>query len=523
MPTSADPAGAGAGAGIGAAPIAGAGPIAGMPGMPTAGAEPGGKPKSLKEQALDEFIRGNDDKGFELLHTYYAMIPSAGEELAEKMAWNPGLRRPALGPRFAFGAIYNAPSDFEDSPQPVGSDEAEEALEAAQEGSGEGSGGRKSRRGKRGGGANADPGAAMPAMPAMDAMAGMPGMGGGAVQKDVASEQLDFYTGEFGTAMLDALKARFSSGDYGLVLQDLVVAAEGPGKKKPNQANVGMAGIAGVPGMAAMPMPGIGGADANPAGENAEAEEGDAQPLGPAIAWVGTAKNRDELIKRATRADADVLILYEVSIRPATATKFVNNSTKLRIGAIKRGSDKEELIFNSALLNNRTVIEHRKKGQGEDPVEREINKAIAALDAKYTTTPLPDAITAERAVARIEALVAANPDDPLPVMVEARFYAEKGLLRQDELMKYGSQLLGEERYAEMLGEMPGAGAGQLVGSAVSLSGLIGLMRGVNDATEAAGDAASGKAPAGGKAGGGLGGLLPFNLGGQPAAEAAAGP
>lgn len=494
--------------------------MAGMPGMPGASGQPAGKPKSLKEQAMDAFLSGNDDKGFELLNTYYAMIPTAGEELAEKMAWNPGLRRPALGPRFAFGATYNAPSEFKDSPQPIGSEEAEAALEEAQAGSGEGSGGRKSKRRRGGGGvANADPAAAMPAM-AMPAMGGMPGMGGDAAQINVADEELGFYTGEFGTAMLDALKAKFSAGDYGLVLQDLVVAAEGPGKKKQNQA--GDPAMAAMPGMAAMPMPGIAGPGANPAGENAEAEEDAAQPLAPAIAWVGTSKNKDELIKRATRANADVLIVYEVVIRPATATKFINNNTKLRITSIKKGSDKEEVIFNSAQLNNRTVIEQRKKGQGEDPVEREINKAIAALDAKYTAAPLPEAVTAERAVARIESLVAASPEDPLAVLVEARFYAEKGLLRQDELQKYGMQLLGEEKYAQMLGEMPGAGAGQMVGSAVSLSGLIGLMRGVNDATDAAEDAASGKTPPAAK-GGSFGGLLPFGLGGPTAPPPAATP
>jgi hypothetical protein len=86
--------------------------------MGIGGATKAAPPKSLREQAIEAFKRGDDPTGFQLLYTHFAIMPGAGEELAEKMAWNPGLRRPALGPRFAVGAIYNPPDDFEDSPSP---------------------------------------------------------------------------------------------------------------------------------------------------------------------------------------------------------------------------------------------------------------------------------------------------------------------------------------------------------------------------------------------------------------------
>lgn len=515
----------------GAVPIGGAAPgMAGMPGMGMGGPRKPAPPKTLREQANEAFKRGDDKLGFQLLHTHFAIMPAAGAELAEKMAWNPGLRRPALGPRFAFGAIYNPPADFEASPQPIGSPEAEEALASLTKPSNEGSGSgekKKSRRigdkrrqantGNRGGG-EANPGG----------MAAMAGMGGGPSTGPGESplDELEFYTGEYGTQLNDAIQSRMASGDYGLVLRDLMTEARRPMQRRPRQNNNpgAMAGAVGDPagmlapaGINPMPgdvgggndfppaaegMPGIGGVAGHGAGEAAGENEGPGL-LAPAVVWLGTGRSKDELLRGAERAHADVLVVFDISIRPATQNAFINNTTKVRVSLVK----KDELVINAAALNNRDVIQDREKGKGDDPVEKEIGRIVEALDKQFITAELPPAITPERALARVQSLVAQTPDDPLAVVVETRFYAEKGLLKQEDVLQIAAQALGEEKFAEMLAQLPGAGAGQMIGGSVGLGGLLDLMRGVNSASDAAkGSGAAGKAPAGG-----IGGLLPFGL------------
>jgi hypothetical protein len=221
------------------------------------------------------------------------------------------------------------------------------------------------------------------------------------------------------------------------------------------------------------------------------------------VIWLGTGRSKEELLRTATRAHADVLVAFEITIRPAKTNVFVNNTTKVRVCGVK----KDELIINTSGLNNRDVILAREKGlKGDDPVEKEVSRVIEALDKTYTTSELPGAVTPERALARVQALVAERPDDPLAVVVETRFYAEKGLLKQADVLDIAVQALGEEKFAELLGNLPGAGAGQLIGGSVGLGGLLDLMRGVNSAK----DAAKGSGAPNGS-GGGLSGLLPFGL------------
>jgi hypothetical protein len=263
-----------------------------------------------------------------------------------------------------------------------------------------------------------------------------------------------------------------------------------------------------MPGAAGFPMPG-----ANPAGgqhgEDKDEEGGPAQ-LAPAIVWLGTAEGKDELTRAANRAHADVLVAFEISIRLAkskgeentNAPKIVANTTKIRVSMAK----KDELLFTSAALNNVEVLRARDKGlKGDDPVEKEIGRVVEDLDKRFTTAELPAAVTPERALARVQSLVAERPDDPLAVVVETRFYAEKGLLKQEDVLQIAGQALGEEELAELLKNLPGAGAGQMIGGSVGLGGLLDLMHGVNSATGGKSGAAAGKP------GGGLGGLVPFGL------------
>ena len=74
---------------------------------------------------------------------------------------------------------------------------------------------------------------------------------------------------------------------------------------------------------------------------------------------------------------------------------------------------------------------------------------LDVVDKALKPTPLPDALTAERAKKRIADLIAAKPDEPLSVLVEARYYMVKGLLAQNEFMDAAKSLLGEDGFAKL--------------------------------------------------------------------------
>jgi hypothetical protein len=86
----------------------------------------------------------------------------------------------------------------------------------------------------------------------------------------------------------------------------------------------------------------------------------------------------------------------------------------------------------------------QKDEKGVEPVEREILKVLEALDKILKPIPLPDAVTEDRAKKRITDLVDSKPDEPLPVIVEARYYMAKGLLSQSDYIDAAKTLLGED-------------------------------------------------------------------------------
>jgi hypothetical protein len=131
------------------------------------------------------------------------------------------------------------------------------------------------------------------------------------------------------------------------------------------------------------------------------------------------------------------------------------------------------------------VMQGREKGQKtDDPVDKEVGRALEALDKACKPAPLPKQVTAELAKSRIAGLIAEKPADPLPVLLETRFYVTKGLLTDNDMQQAAVSLLGEIEYAQLIASSPDGEMTQAIGSAISLPGMIELMRGVNTATGA---------------------------------------
>jgi hypothetical protein len=414
--------------------------------------------KSLREQAIDAFRAGNEKEAFRLLRTHMAISPSAQADVAEKMAWVTVMRRPAIGPRIGIAAHYVLPvGDFTGSPQPIGSPELQAALGAVAQ---------AARGGQRAGGGEVS-----------DPAGGYDGAANAAGDATKAAEgQLAFFAGEFGTKFLTALQSKIDSGEYGAIYKDLVEEVARPPQAfdpnnpgDPNQT---------LDGQYNPPNPGDGGIDPNAEGA------GTAGPgrLGMAVTWLGKADKKQDLTKLALDAGVDVLVTYEIALKPTRVANLINNLTRLKITDLKKP---DPPLFTSPALDSRVVTQDREKGQkDEDPVDREVARALEALDKVCKPAPLPPGVSSERVKVRIAELIAEKPADPLPVLLETRFYVAKGLLTESDMQSTAVSLLGEIEYAQLIASSPDGAMTQAVGSALGLPGMIDLLLGVNGVTGA---------------------------------------
>jgi len=327
---------------------------------------------------------------------------------------------------------------------------------------------------------------------------------GDSISGTTAPYQLDYYLGDFGEMLIDALEERMETGEYGPVPEELLKrvgrgrryspanAAGQPGDGQPGGEpgfgggpegpppdgfggpGGGPPGGFGGPGGGGPPggFGGPGGPPGGPSGPGSVAgaglntgtssarrwsnrpEDKEAESLkkirqmDPCILWLGKDDEREELIKRAEAVKVDVLAIFTMVLNEARTGNFVNNTTTLRLIMMKTG--KPPTGYSPEALVNLTVERWRQKDEkGVDPVEREVRKAVEALDKALKPTPLPEAVNAERAKKRIADLVAQKPEDPLPVLVEARFYAAKGFMTDGEFTETAQALLGDSGFEKL--------------------------------------------------------------------------
>ena len=416
------------------------------------------RPKSLREKAVDAFRAGRGDEGAQLLAAHYLTNPKAGSELARVMQWSPGLRKPTLVTRIGLAVVYaSQPASYEGHPQPIGSPELEAALgslERKADGGGKGEGGNPRVGGgirRRGGEGN--PGAAIP--PGGSGGEGVPGYGGGNNQLPTSpQEELAYFTGEVGTKLVDKIKARLEAGDFGAIyreaLKDLPLpkVADGEGGQIGSGDPRG-SGPPGPAGFSGPQNPGAGFAPPDGAGRPPGAEGGaDGKGGGvitgqliPGVEFLGAAQNVKELGDLIKTSSVDAVIYFEVRVRPATAIAFVNNDTRMRLVAT---ADPTKQLYSSAVLNNKQVHEARKKRGAEDPVAKEIDAAIAALETNFKLVPLP-ALTAEQATKRLNYLLELKPEDATPLLLEARLFVAKKLLKADDVVTLALTAVTEEQ------------------------------------------------------------------------------
>ena len=191
--------------------------------------------------------------------------------------------------------------------------------------------------------------------------------------------------------------------------------------------------------------------------------------LTPGVTWLGAVENVKELGEVIGTLPVDVIFVFDVKVRPATASTWVNNDTRLRVVSAAKVT---EALFTSGTINNKGVMEARKKKGAEDPVNQEITEAIAVVENGNGTLPgykldaLPPIVTQEVALKRIQALVAAKPANALPLLLEARFYVAKKLLKPEEMMTLVMTEVTEDQLGEFGRLFDGEDVKERIGLAV---------------------------------------------------------
>ncbi|MCU0878022.1 MAG: hypothetical protein MUF06_09580 [Pirellulaceae bacterium] len=445
------------------------------------------KPKTLKEKAAQAIAGGDMDQGLQLMAAHLLTTSKGGAEIDKYLQWAPALRRPALATRLGIAVVYTTqPANYDGPPQPIGSPELEAAL-AEQETNQPGrEGGKRTSRKlgqrNRGGGAGAGGAAGAgigPPNPADMAMDGDLYSGQAAQKTDSAAEELLYFTGELGTKLLDKLRTRLAAGDLGLIYKD-ALAAPPPAKTNNNQfpGGPGMAGAPGMaddynpdegnavniapPGMMAAGGPGIPGAGGGAGG-------GGAQPAGPVtgqmipgVEFLGAVENIKELGELAKSSNVDYLIAFEITVRPATVTKYVKNVTKFRVVS---AADVTKPLYMSPTLDNKAVYEARKKKNADDPVDTALDGAMELID-KMKMAPLP-ALTPERALMRVNQLIEQAPADGSGILLEARLFLKMDLLKPEEMLNLTMTQITEAQLAGISEILDGADVKEKIASSLA--------------------------------------------------------
>ena len=80
--------------------------------------------------------------------------------------------------------------------------------------------------------------------------------------------------------------------------------------------------------------------------------------LTPGVTWLGAVENVKELGEVIGTLPVDVIFVFDVKVRPATASTWVNNDTRLRVVSAAKVT---EALFTSGTINNKGVMEARKR------------------------------------------------------------------------------------------------------------------------------------------------------------------
>jgi hypothetical protein len=417
---------------------------------------------SFFERANYAFSTENETEGFQYLYAHAIAEDNALE--IHPLAWYAGLNEPRLGLRWGVGVDYR-PGKFEGDPPRFGTG-SDSSTSSGGGNAGGGDGGELNGRDV----GNRLPNGRRPQQSPQNRQTSP----GNAPSGDDPTEQLLYYTGDFGDLLVQRIEMRRTNSDFywGKALHEIDATKTFEEKQAPvagapsNRGGRGAerssgrgrgsggAGLGMDDDLAGNTSPGTA---SNPPAANAndgrvtpkeipgfEPEfEANATSLVPGAMMLGLGK-KNELLERARAHGLDLLAVFDVGIQFSSRDE-AKNTTMLTIIDVKTGED----VIQTRKLNTAAYSKALESGK-ENPIEMELDKAFPdKTDKEFKCSELPN-ISDEAASRRIEALLESAPANPLPVLVEIRYYLDQGLISKSDYVAAAEALIGPENARKLV-------------------------------------------------------------------------
>lgn len=421
--------------------------------------EPEEKIVTLYDRAVKAFAKDHDTEAFQYLYAHYLTDEEAIKNHPPQ--WFDGVKEPRVALRWGIGVVYND-GGYDGEPPVIGDPVGDGG------GSGSGGNGRAGNSGRRGGGGGGDFG--------NSGGGGMTVQGGkrrrstdrrgGSNQSTpnnnseparLPSETLEYYTGDFGELFVKRYEMRLPRKFYGSIMHAVSESASNSDDQADNEEEASQASQSReLPGGGDFGM--LGGNSMAPPRNNRngrnnqdsdEEYEADPTSLAPGLMMVGVG-NKKQLLENAKSLNLDVLAIFDVKIRHSerrngdTSTK---SNTRLSLYSVKTG---EAIDTDSKSLSNLAVASARDKDR-EDPVELELDKIFSNMaDVKFKAQDLPASLNSDIAGKRYEFLLSKKYPNPLPVLVEIKYYVDAGLISKNNYFAACEQLLGDVEAQDLI-------------------------------------------------------------------------
>ncbi|MDG2014701.1 MAG: hypothetical protein P8J33_14435 [Pirellulaceae bacterium] len=171
--------------------------------------------------------------------------------------------------------------------------------------------------------------------------------------------------------------------------------------------------------------------------------------LAPGLMMVGVG-NKNQLLNNARNLNLDLLVVFEVKVKHTerrNGDSSTKSNTRMVLYSVKSG---ESLDTGSKSLSNLAVASAREKGR-DDPVEQELDKVFAEMaDKEYKSKELPSSLDSDIANKRYQYLLKKEYVNPLPILIEIKFYQDSGLITKNDYMAACEQLLGDVEAQDLI-------------------------------------------------------------------------
>ncbi len=407
------------------------------------------------ERANYAFSTENETEGFQYLYAHAIAEDNALVE--HPIAWYTGVGEPRLGLRWGVGVDYRS-GNFDGDPPKFDADSGSTSTAA-------GSGGSSNNSGEIGGRDISDRlpgGRRLPAAPSNNQ-----GAAGNAPSGDDPTEQLNYYTGDFGELLLQRIELRRTNPDFfwGKALFEIDATkvfeekqppsgvVGGRDKSKGGQRGAGGSGLQMEDELSSGEMP-ASGDNSSPDSDNRrlpaveipgfEPEfKADPTSLVPGAIALGLG-NKNELLERARAHGLDLIAVFDVSIQFSSKDE-AKNSTMLTVINVKTG----ENVAETRKLNTVAYSKALETGK-ENPIEVELDKVFPeATDKSFKCSAFPN-ISSDKAAERVENLLNSKPGNPLPVLAEIRHYLDNDLISKTDYVAAAEALIGVENARKLV-------------------------------------------------------------------------